>query len=656
MLAVAVIVAPAARYLSHDIHHFFIANADMVAVPSILESVDRHGLSALQDWYWPPAPYFLIDFVLYLPIWLVLPDPWLAPAVFMIVQLALLLVVVRWFAFGLFPRDANRGPAAWGALASFALIVALAAELVTPARFVLVSYYRAGSFMLAVFVLGLLMRWVQDGAPDGRGQTAVAGFALTLAAVISDPLVVPAIVGPVLVLFLGLALVPDKNGGWLAHRVVVTRLAAALVGGTTLGLVLNGRLATDESTYGPTLTGGELRHQAKLLLELGLATNLVVLSLVVLAMVMVMVMALDKPRWQVRPASILAVFWVLSLGAHALAMLVDASDPAPRYLQVVLLLPLVWLGPAVALLLSKGLFVARELQAEGAPGSSAGGVAARLPGAMLVGLAVIPAAVVVVPALDDFAEIDWSYQVPVAACVDEFLSTADTGVTGYWEARMIQLHSTQERDLAPLSGLGEPLRINASRSWFDVPYDFAILGSNRTGWDPPLDLIQAFAPGAKVTECGEFTIVDAGESGLRLDDLDHVGGQISYDGCALRTMVGTVDDQECSIQVPGTSQPEFGSFGGYTPLTPGSYAVSFTYSSDASADTVVAELEVVRLREANGDLEIVETRQLVGGSDMITVDIEVLVPDDGEPFVIEARTLTTGQVPYSVVSLTIKRI
>lgn len=631
LLTALVIAGPVVRYLSHDLPLFFIANADMLAVPAIGESVQRNGLSALSDWYWPPAPYVLTDVIPYGAIWAVVPSVWLAPAVFMIGQLFALYLAIRWLGRTLVP---DVEVADWGALASFSTIVVFASALVDPARFVLVSYYRAGSFILGLLALGLLASWIEQGRPDARWRTVgVVGIATALA-IASDPLMVPAVAGPLVVVLVALALVPSERGGWRDARRLVSRHCIAVVAGTVAGLTLNDLVATDESTYGPSLTGGRMREQAQMITELFSGSNLPLRAFGVVGVLTAVRVLARRPRGTVTPVHGVGAFWLVSTGAHLVAMLLDTSDPALRYVQVVALLPIAWLGPLVASQL-------------GAPTWRAGRWAPQM-------LAVTAAAAAIVPALPEIDEIDLAYQAPEAACLDSLVPRDGVGVSGYWEARLIQLHSRYERDLAPLDGAGDPLRINASSDWFDQPYDFAVVGTQTPGWDLPLTLMEALAPDATSSECSTLVILDAGEGGLRLDRLFQPGGQVAFDGCDLGTVVGVVDEASCTIVVP-TGSSGFASFGGYVGLEPGRYDITVTFSSDALAETRLGTAEVTRVRTYGGDVEVVLAAPLFGppekaqGSLTLTVD----VPSDNEGFIVELRTITDGVHSFTVEGVTI---
>ncbi len=659
-IAALVIIAPVIRYLSHDLPLFFIANADMLAVPALAESVQRHGPSAVGDWYWPPAPYVLTDVLPYGLIWLGLPNVWLAPAIFMAGQLLVLLFALRWFARALFSDDADdrqRDRAEWGALASFALFVALAVALVDPARFVLVSYYRAGSFILTVVALGLVLRWVGRGRPDDRWWVAVAVLAVTAFAVLSDPLLIPAAAGPLLVVFAALALIPRDRNGWRDDWPLVLRHSAAIVLGVGVGVVLNGLLVTDESTYGPSLTGGSMRAQARMILGLFDDTSL---TLVFFALAAVAVLGLAVVRaglGRVSTLGVVAAFWVVSSGAHVTAMMLDTSEPALRYVQVVALLPLVWLGPIAAQWLHQVLSSSTEERGSAPRWPAPRWLAPRwLAPCAVAGLAVVPALVVVAPAVGELGKIDGDYQAPEAACLDQVVPADGVGVSGYWEARLIQLHSNYERDLAPLDGAGEPMRINASSEWFDQDYDFAVVGTQTPGWDLPLTLMEVLAPGARLSECGTLLILDAGRGGLRLEVLTETDGSVSFTGCDLGTVVGTLDESSCTIDVPEGSAG-FASFGGYVSLEPGDYDIELAYSSDAPSDTKLGTVEITRVRKRGGEVEVVLSAPLFGPSSPgpASLDLDVLVPDDGEGFIVELRTVTDGTNDYQVESVTITR-
>lgn len=625
-------LAPAVLYLSGHIHPFHVGNADMLAVPAFVETVKAQGLSTLGDWYWPPAPYFVPDLTLYIPLWLGLPDPWLAPAAFMVIQLGALAGAGRFLA-----RNLSDGQEAgyWGALGSFAVFVILSERAVEPARYVLASYYRAGTFILGLVGLTLLLRMIRAGAPY-RDRLRLSAVALGSAVLVcSDPLAAPSAVMPLAVLVLALTTVPSERGGWSDRRWDGFMLATSLAVGTGIGLVANARVASDEASYGPSLSGETPRRQLGLLVDLVIELDLEAQLVGIISVAILVGVAVQS--WTrhevVRGPTVVLAFWVISAAAHTGAILIDTTAPAVRYLQLLFGVPILAAGPLLSGLRWAGpAYAPIRLMATG--GLAAVVVAATVPAVMR---------------LDD---VKFEQGALEAECLDQVLATPErlTGFSGYWEARTVQLHSRYDRELATLDGLGNPYRINAAPSWFETPWSFAIIGSSGTGFDPPIEWARKLAPDATESSCGPYTVL-VFDQPLDPNPLDEPGEQVRWSGCELRTISGHINNQTCIVEVPPTDEPSFGSYGGYTPLPPGRFNVAFRYRSTAPAGVDIADLELTRLYQIDGEIDVVTSRPLSGtGGQWTTINETLEVFDDGRNHVAEVRTLTHGTYPYEVES------
>lgn len=675
LLIALCIAAPVVRYLSRDLPLFSIANADMLAVPALAEQVTRDGLGALTAWYWPPAPYFLYDIVVYGAIWFALPDVWLAPAVFMVVQLLFLYGAIRWLSAALIDGggDPDDGStiAAWGAAASFALVLAFASHLADPARFVLVSYYRAGTFIVSLVLLGVVLRWVRAGEVDGRFRPVLITFVVAMAMVVSDPLILPSTLGPLLVVAVLLALVPSESGGWASSRGAVGRHLGALAAAIVVGLAINGWIATNESTYGPAVQGTQIRAQVRLLLDVfgesSWALRIGSFLAVAVAVAAIVIEHRRSGDWRITPRVVAVAFWLVSSASHIVAMVLDTQAPALRYLQVVVLLPLVWAGPIL-------VEAAHRWQADRSAALAIG--VRRVREAAVPMLALLPALVVIQPAIGQVGRIDGHYRMPEVECLDVLVPEDSNGVSGYWEARVIMLHSAYDREVAPLNGVGVPMRINASSTWFDRPYDFALVWTQRPAWDPPIAFFEALDPTSTSTDCGTHVILDATGDGFELNAMEEDGAEVEYEGCDFGSFVGQVDEVSCVITVPAGVEG-YASFGGYTPLPPGTFVVALTYATDGAAQSVDAEpagaepagaesvgvgsvgvMEVTRLRSPTSEVEIIASEPMrpTGGGGETSLAVTMIVPDDGEAFIAEVRSVTEGAAPFTVLGATIERI
>lgn len=632
-------LSPAVRYLSHDIHPIFVVNADTLGAPAFIDSVQRSGWAAFGDWYWPPAPYYFPDFLVYVPLWLVLPDAWLAPAVFLVAQLVATYCVVVALAGGLTARRSSAHR--WGALMSFATLVAAASLLVQPAQFLLVSYYRAGTLLVSFAAVAVLLWMVARGGPARSVGVSIAVAVISGLTVLSDPLFLAAAVGPIGLVVLLLGVVPSDRGGWAHEWATSISLAAALGVGATLGYLGNRLTVIGDSTYGPSLDASSPRRQAAsvrdIVVDADRGMTLLTVAAVAALALTIWFERRRTGRWTVTPVAVALAVWGASVFGHVAAILADATPPSMRYLQFVYLFPVAVAWPAAAHTWS------RRTEVRSTPSPLTKPIAAFA--------LVVVVAIAVVPALDQVRHVDLSEQATPAACLDRLLDTDEAliGISGYWEARVVQLGSDHDRSVAILDGIGAPFRVNAAESWFDGPWSFALINDGRVGFDPPPSAIELLDPDATSLRCGSFTAYEFSRP-IDPTPLDQPGDELTRDGCSFVTQVGTLDPDQCVLSVTA-GDPGYVSFGGKVPLTPGNYEVALRYRSTDSADEddVIGVFDLTRASAVFGAVEVVLAEDLFGtGGQWQELDVKVTVPDDGRPYVLEARTITTGEFGFEI--------
>ena len=641
-------VASSIRYLGGEIAAYNVSNADMLAVPAIVEAVAMDGVSVLGDWYWPPAPYFVLDFLVYVPVWLVLPDAWLAPALFMIVQLSLLAASLTLLAAAVLQAPLGAPRVRWSAASSFAVLVAVAGTEAQPVRFLLASYYRGGSLVLALFVLALVLRRSPESPIRRRALSVTATMLFAALCAISDPLLVPAALIP------AAAVVAVRNVWDPLSRATWARGTAwwpvlALAAGSIVGLAANRRLVSTETGYGPSLRASSPMLQLQRLADIFRGFDDALVALWIGAFGLLVAAAFVRQRRSrlsvSEPFSAALAFCALSVAGHVAGVMVDTTAPAPRYLIVAIVLPIALVGPAVLVLLAEHA-ATRPLRAR---------AVARVPVVALVAVATLAVLVPAAGALDD---VRLDVKALEAACLDDLLTSDEvhTGLAGYWEARTVQVHSDHPRQVAHVTGFGLPFKANSAMDWYEKEWTFAVVGSAGTGFEPPLDLIRAYAPGAEELTCGSYTVLSF--DGIDPQPLDEPGETVRWTGCLLRSQIAEVRPSSCRMQIPAGSSG-FGFYGGYTPLPPGEYKITLSYSSarEATPADVLATFEVARVVDFTAGSEVVEAVDLSGTSGAEReLRVPLTVPDDGRPFVIETRSFTDGTYGYHVDAVVIERM
>jgi hypothetical protein len=640
-------VASSIRYLGGEIAAYNVSNADMLAVPAVVEAVATDGVSVLGRWYWPPAPYFVLDFLVYVPVWLALPDAWLAPALFMVVQLSLLAAGLTLLAAAALQSPLGAPRVRWSAASSFAVLVAVAGTEAQPVRFLLASYYRGGSLVLALLVLARVLRRPPECPIRRRALSATAIVLFAALCAISDPLLVPAALIP------AAAVVAVRNVWDPLSRATGARSAAwwpvlALAVGSIVGLAANRRLLSTETGYGPSLRASSPILQLQRLADVFRGFDDALIALWIGAFALLAAAAFVRQRRSgsrvAEPFSASLAFCALSVAGHVAGVMVDTTAPAPRYLIVAIVLPIALVGPAVTVL------VAERAATRPLP--------ARVARVLAMAVWAVASLAVLVPAAGALDDVRLDVKALEAACLDDLLTSNEvhTGLAGYWEARTVQVHSDHPRRVAHVTGFGVPFKANSAMDWYEEEWTFAVVGSAGTGFEPPLDLIRAYAPGAEELTCGNYTVLRF--DGIDPQPLDEPGETVRWSGCLLRTQIAEVRPSSCRMQIPAGSSG-FGFYGGYTPLPPGEYRITLSYGSaqEATSTDLLASFEIARVVDFTAGSEIVQAVDLRGTSGAEReLRVALTVSDDGRPFVIETRTFTDGTYGYHVDGVVIERM
>jgi hypothetical protein len=230
--------------------HFPVTNSDMLYPVSVLLDL-RRGLGHLAGWYISPAPYFVPDLALSVPLMALTPDPGLGLALYEVLMLAALAGLTLWIARLTAPRSSSARTLAVTGAAAMTLLLLFEPKLrVSVSLCLLHPVFHGGAFVIGVVWIALVLSALRaDGARRFASSCAWLGLAAALG-LASDVVLLPWFAAP-LAASLGLA-------AWL--RVVDRGRALRIVVTLTLGAACG--LAIDAAVHasGLFIIGAGINH------------------------------------------------------------------------------------------------------------------------------------------------------------------------------------------------------------------------------------------------------------------------------------------------------------------------------------------------------------------------------------------------------------
>ncbi len=599
---VVLLLSMAVLMLSGRFPYTWLLNTDSLAVPALVASIGELGLPALRSWYWPPAPYLATDFLVYGPISAIAPTPLIGAVVFALVQLTLLYWAIRFCTASLAAE--HSGARTWGPLLSVLLICAMALRGIDPVSTVLLSYYRTGGFIVALLALGIVMRgWSKTVA---RGRTGMVVSALAAGAVVaSDPLMLPAVVGPILALW--------SVSVWLAKGRIPWRSGAIIGGIAATGLLVSRMMETEAFDYSAGVSLADPYRQLRSVGGVVLRTDPLLLGIGVAVF-----LALLWMRWgrASEAAGATLAFWVLSSVGVAAASIVSAQAAVPRYFLFSYLLPLSVAGPLLLTL------VEAALPRERFGLISVGSTLSVLP---LVGLAIV-----------NVGSVRAEWETPFLNCVEDVVEAGDydRGISGYWTSKQVALLTDPRPAMAIFDQEGRAMKINAPSSWFEGVPQFGVADGHNQLHSPSLAVLMSMAEEPTITDCGGLAVVTSSDGKLDPQRMAEPGEEVLWEGCWLLTMVGQPVEDGCDILVPQHDGPAFAAYGGYIRLPPGSYRSEVVLSQIGGSGTVES-------RAVHPDGSVLVLAETDYGSVDAAAQLEFTVPPGG--WLSEVRVISNGQ-------------
>lgn len=295
-------------------------------------------------------------------------------------------------------------------------------------------------------------------------------------------------------------------------------VSSALLAGQAVGIVVDGLIGQELSTYRAELTFGRISERADELSQViddMAAASPVMLVIVVAALVLSIHGMVDRLRWARRGRAVdgrlfaLQVLATTSIVATIAAqLLLDDGPPlGPRYL----------LGPFVLCLLAGVLSTGERMSAGATPIAAAGALG------LAGGLLIVGAPRTTVPSFPDH----WTDAQCVATSLESSESTR--GFTSWLAQNTLTFWSEHSITLTSLWTTGNEnffALTPVNTEWLSDDMDFAVIdlehvvpGSDGSLWVEEQQLAKASGEPLERHECGRYLVLDYGRGGLDIPRL-----------------------------------------------------------------------------------------------------------------------------------------
>ena len=604
-------------------------NADSLFLPGMFADIFEKG-GHFSDWYRPRASFFFPDYAIFGAAY------WLAPDLFGQVMLyALIQTLLVIAAVWLIARAAvGTHVAATTALVSGTLLW-LALNAGQPFVYILASVFHYGAFLVSLFVAGLWLRLHDPARQASRPWLYAAMAALVFAGTVSNSM------------FLILCVVP--LAGTSVAEVLLTRrlslrqqwpLVCVLAAGV-LGYVVDMKLAGPSGHFSGVIDPAKFAYNFDY--SIGLFRNAIVawpplalLWLVYAGIVVFSLVRIARRDDAHRGAHWLALYSFMSAACclSVFTLITYLWPPQSRYYTAAMTWPVIVVG----------VFVASYWRRLVVPLAAAGTAAA----ALSIGVGTY--------AMAKDKELGVHYALAENACIDDALESSGlrNGIANYWDARVVQLPSRLDLNIAQYSRDFYPMHWITSKRYFKPRYDFAIVSDYDPGDKISVDaVLRLNGQPERIVSCGVSKVYVYGKDRLRVGKFDTPGDSYRWGACELPTVIGQ-KTPDCGLRKQDDKQSGPLSFGPYAAIPAGQYAFELRYASAADAARTVADWDVTLqagspLRLAGG--EVAGTR---GAESVLRGSFTVNTQGAGS--LVEIRTLSRPDAPLELRELRIDRL
>jgi hypothetical protein len=604
-------------------------NADSLFLPGMFNDIFAKG-GQFSDWYRPRASFFFPDYAIFGLAY------WLSPDLFGQVMLyGLFQTVLVIAAVWLIARAAvGAHVAATTALVSGALVW-LALNAGQPFVYILASVFHYGAFLVSLFVVGLWLLLHDPARRTGRPMLLAAMAALVFAGTVSNSM------------FLILCVVP--LAGTAVAEVLLTRrlslkrqlpLVAVLAAGV-VGYVVDMKMAGPSGHFSGVIDPTKFAYNFTY--SLGLFRNaiaawppLAALWIFYAGIVVYAIVRLAKRDEAHRGAHWLALYSFMSAACclSVFTLITYLWPPQSRYFTAAMTWPVIVVG----------VFVASHWRRAIAPLAAAGTAAA----ALSIGVGTY--------AMAQGNELGTHYTLAENACIDNALEGAGlrNGIANYWDARVVQLPSRLNLNIAQYSRDFYPMHWITSKRYFKARYDFAILSDYDPGDKISVDaVLRLNGQPEQIVNCGTSKLYLYGKDRLRVGKFDSPGDSYRWGACELPTVIGQ-KTAACGMRKQDEKQAGPLSFGPYATLPAGRYAFEIHYVSPADKARTVADWDVMMQGATPPRLTGGPMKGTDGAAGAVRGTFDVGMPSDGK--LVEIRTLATADSTLEILDLRIDRL
>lgn len=245
------------------------------------------------------------------------------------------------------------------------------------------------------------------------------------------------------------------------------------------------------------------------------------------------------------------------------------------------------------------------------------------------------------------------------ACIDTSLEKEglNNGIAQYWDAKHIQKISRLPLNLAQYFNDLSPMYWITTERYFRPFYDFAIISRHAEApYIISKDLLNRLN-GAPVQEiqCGDRILLVYGKEKMRVRKFLSVGDHYEWKACELPSTSIATKTQECYVETNDQSSSGFLTFGPMEHLAAGQYQFNISYSSSNSKNEESGQWDVVLARPKHA--KPIKTGVIMGSaSERNQIEGLFELAEDDAHFPVEIRTQVTGNHFLRVESLSLTKM
>ena len=619
-----------AHYVSGlpSLGHLF--NSDALYLPTLFSDIFESG-GAIKDWFLTPAPYFLPDYLMFLPAHLLGPNTYSQIILFALIQVFLTFLVI-W----LIVRETSNTNSFLAAVTATLLLIWLAVSAEHPFMYIFNSAHHYGVFIAAILLSAVWLKLHDHDkfAGNRKALSIMLILAITYVATLSDSIFLIQFAAPLFATQLLVSVV--RRDFSFCSKVLLIFVPLFSV----LGIISYGWIVANQTRYAVNLTTSNLHKNLEGLYEMlhSVMANNIIIGIIVFVYGYVVLHSLihlikdkkiDKLSW-------VAIFSFASMCATFISLSLLTLPITSRYFISSFSWPIL----VVAIFLNNKLRN-RFLYLS---------AAVSLP--LLASMSY--------SSYNAITEngIKRQYYPSAVSCVDDVLEryNLDNGIAQYWDAKYQQNFSRLNLNIAQhLNDLTEMHWIT-SKKYFKQYYDFAIIQDNATmPYRISAEAIKRInGTPALETTCGSRSLLVYGKDKMRVRKIIAVGDSYTWKACELYTQIGEITPR-CTMIKRDNAQTGHLTYGPYERLPAGEYTFEIAYLSSNSQDEIVGDWDIgVALPSKIKILGEGSLNGTSGAPEKITGNFKLEAKYDLDK--VEIRTLAHANFDLELIHLRINRV